>query len=255
MEKHLNCSLEQNKRLLECKVRPKPIIPYFGGKARVADKIINHLPDHDTFVEPFAGGASVYWADTRAEKFVVNDSNKDIYKLYKTAKTNPSQIKNCKINVGKKEFDAIKNKNNKNGCDIVKLHRNGFGGLPKSWVKQSRVHKNKFSEEHIKKLKNTVILNQDFKKVAKKYDKNGVVQYWDPPYVKGGENYNTHGVTPKEVCDAAKSLKHAKVAISYDTKKEIKKSCKGLKFKKIKVPYSAKVGKTFKKEEYLITNF
>ena len=83
--------------------------------------------------------------------------------------------------------------------------------------------------------------------------------YLDAPYVKGGENYKTHGVTPKEVCDSVKNSK-AKVIISYDKNAEVRKACKnkGFKFNTISFKYSdPKNGgvSNKKKTEYLITNY
>ena len=52
----INCSLKKNQRLKVCQGRPRPFFSYFGGKSRVADKIIQKFPEHDTFVEPFVGG-------------------------------------------------------------------------------------------------------------------------------------------------------------------------------------------------------
>ena len=37
----------------------KPIIPWMGGKRRIAREIIARLPAHQCYVEPFAGGAAV----------------------------------------------------------------------------------------------------------------------------------------------------------------------------------------------------
>lgn len=56
--KPLTCSLDGKSTY--CGKPLRPIIPYFGGKTKVADKIISKSGDHKTFVEPFAGGASVY---------------------------------------------------------------------------------------------------------------------------------------------------------------------------------------------------
>lgn len=255
----LNCSIPKNKKLLECKTRPKPLIPYFGGKTRVSDQIIQTFPDHQTFVEPFAGGASVYWANTIANNFVINDLDKDIYNLYKTAKNSPGTVKSCELNgVSKEEFNRMRDKSNKSACDVIKLHKHAFSGAPKNgWARKDKHFVNRFGDKHIEKLKKTVVLNQGFDKVMLRYDKKGVVMYLDPPYVKAGGAYNTTGVSPQEVCDVMRKIKNAKVILSYDNHPEVRKACKGFKFKKLKFPYSSgnnSWGKNIDKTELLIEN-
>ncbi|MBP7988838.1 MAG: hypothetical protein KAZ69_17290, partial [Candidatus Microthrix sp.] len=36
--------------------RVAPPIPYYGGKQRIADRIVATFPDHLHYVEPYAGG-------------------------------------------------------------------------------------------------------------------------------------------------------------------------------------------------------
>lgn len=254
----LNCSLEKNKKLLECKVRPKSLFGYFGGKTRVADKIISTFPEHHTYVEPFVGGGSVYFANTIPDKFVINDLDKELIGVYKDAKHNPHKIESCELNnMDKDKFNKIKHKPSHNTCDFLRLTKHSFGtqGPHASYAHKNRHYNNvQVTPIHKKKLNKTLILNQDFKKVAKDYDKPGVLQYLDPPYFKQGDAYRHHGVTPEEVCSTAKSLKKAKVVISYDNHPRVKQACKGLKIKNLYVPYSAS-GLSKGKKELLITNF
>ncbi len=37
----------------------RPILRYHGGKWRIAEWIIAHLPEHACYVEPFGGGARI----------------------------------------------------------------------------------------------------------------------------------------------------------------------------------------------------
>jgi len=77
----INCSLPENKNKKECRHLPRPLFSYFGGKQKVADKIIQHFPEHDIYIEPMVGGGAVYWRNTIADKYVINDLDKDIIKV------------------------------------------------------------------------------------------------------------------------------------------------------------------------------
>ncbi|MGE8490791.1 MAG: DNA adenine methylase, partial [Paraburkholderia nemoris] len=38
-----------------------PIVPWIGGKRRLADHLIPRFPKHECYVEVFAGGAALYF--------------------------------------------------------------------------------------------------------------------------------------------------------------------------------------------------
>jgi len=65
----------------------RPIIPWLGGKRRLATKILAQFPPHSCYVEPFAGGAALYFLrDTPAKVEVLNDINSDLVNLYRVVK-------------------------------------------------------------------------------------------------------------------------------------------------------------------------
>lgn len=66
--------------------KPHPLIPYFGGKSRVARKIIAQFPAHRTYCEVFAGGLSVLLQKERSAHEIVNDFDTELANLYKVAK-------------------------------------------------------------------------------------------------------------------------------------------------------------------------
>jgi DNA adenine methylase len=55
-----------------------PPMPYYGGKMRLADRIVAHLPAHGHYVEPFAGSLAVLLAKPRADMETVNDLDGDL---------------------------------------------------------------------------------------------------------------------------------------------------------------------------------
>jgi site-specific DNA-adenine methylase len=61
----------------------RQIIGSPGGKHRIAHKICRFIPDHKTYVEPFCGGAAVFFAKRKAQHSILNDLDPEIMALYK----------------------------------------------------------------------------------------------------------------------------------------------------------------------------
>ena len=60
------------------------LIGWYGGKARMADQIINIMPRHKVYVEVFGGGGHVLLNKHRSYLEVYNDLNKGLYCLFNT---------------------------------------------------------------------------------------------------------------------------------------------------------------------------
>lgn len=59
-----------------------PIVPWMGGKRRLADRLIPLFPPHECYVEVFAGGAALYFMRPQAAPVeVLNDINGDLVTL------------------------------------------------------------------------------------------------------------------------------------------------------------------------------
>jgi len=64
----------------------RPIMRYHGGKWRIAPWIIQHLPTHRVYVEPFGGAASVLMQKPRSEAEVYNDLDDDIVNVLRVVR-------------------------------------------------------------------------------------------------------------------------------------------------------------------------
>ena len=64
----------------------KTPITYYGGKQQLAETIVRLIPPHNIYVEPFIGGAAVYFAKPASEVEVINDINGEVVNFYKVIK-------------------------------------------------------------------------------------------------------------------------------------------------------------------------
>jgi len=62
----------------------KTPITYYGGKQRLCKTITAMIPEHTLYAEPFLGGAAVFFAKSKSEVEVINDTNKELINFYRT---------------------------------------------------------------------------------------------------------------------------------------------------------------------------
>lgn len=61
----------------------QPVIPWIGGKRRLAKQILPLFLKHTCYVEPFAGGAAMFFLKPQSSVEVLNDCNNDLVALYR----------------------------------------------------------------------------------------------------------------------------------------------------------------------------
>jgi site-specific DNA-adenine methylase len=63
-----------------------PVIPWIGGKRRLAKHILPLFPEHTCYAEPFCGAAALYFFKDQSEVEVLNDINGELINLYRVIK-------------------------------------------------------------------------------------------------------------------------------------------------------------------------
>jgi DNA adenine methylase len=172
--------------------------PFFcriGSKRLLANKIIKYIPEHETYVEPFAGSASVFFRKDKAKKNILNDLDKNLiegYRLLKKSSSNPEDynIQNGVKNI-QKFVDNVSLNDSIEDRLLQKLYlmcdtfgSKGFGKIYKAHNQKRKIDK---IQDYKNKLKNTTITNKDYKTIIKKYDSPKTFFFLDPPYEKSVE--------------------------------------------------------------------
>ncbi len=67
-------------------------IAWYGGKARLASRIVDLLPRHATYVEAFSGAASVLFAKARVTLEVYNDIDSGLVTFFRVLRDQPTEL-------------------------------------------------------------------------------------------------------------------------------------------------------------------
>ncbi|WP_371187224.1 Dam family site-specific DNA-(adenine-N6)-methyltransferase [Thalassotalea maritima] len=71
--------------------KQRAFLKWAGGKYTLSDTIANMLPRGKRLIEPFAGAGSVF-LNTKYQRYLLNDINKDLINLYKTLQQTPEKF-------------------------------------------------------------------------------------------------------------------------------------------------------------------
>lgn len=176
-----------------------PIIPWLGGKRRIADLIIPLFPKHDCYVELFCGGAALYFLrQVPAKTEVLNDVNGDLINLYRVVQHHMEEfVRQFKWAISSRQiFKWHQMTRVETLTDIQRaarfyyLQQHAFGGKVQgqsfgtattgSPINLCRIEEN-LSAAHLR-LAGTYVENLSWLECLKKYDRQHTFFYADPPY-------------------------------------------------------------------------
>src|SRR5580658_10677555 len=103
-------------------------LPYIGGKRAIADQIIALFPKHTTYVEPFAGGAQVFFRKEPSKVEVLNDLDHEIVNFYRVCQQHYEElVRYLKFSVVSRAwFDLLYQTDPEKLTDVQRAARNFY---------------------------------------------------------------------------------------------------------------------------------
>lgn len=179
----------------------RSVFPYAGGKGRYADWIIEHLPDHECYVEPFGGSGSVLANKPKSHIEVYNDLNGELVHFFETLRDHPDNLREwLEATPYSRELHERWTTSQPPDDDIERAGRffylrcTQFGGRidlddagfktrnNSSSVAQGYRNRTERLEQVADRFHDVIIEALDWTDCVEKYDGVDVCFYFDPPY-------------------------------------------------------------------------
>lgn len=177
-----------------------PIIPWMGGKSRLAEKLLPLFPAHKCYVEVFCGGAAMYFLRPMpAQAEIINDINGDLVNLYRVVQHHlDAFVQQFRWALTSRQmFKWLQLTNADTLTDIQRaarffyLQQHAFGARIEGQnfgtattgpvVNLLRIEES-LSAAHLRLAGGTCVENLPWRACVAKYDRDHTFFYMDPPY-------------------------------------------------------------------------
>lgn len=229
----------------------RPALRYHGGKWRLAPWIIEHFPEHRTYVEPFGGAASVLMRKPRSYSEVYNDRWSIVVDVFKVLRDPVAAAELCRrialTPFARDEFMTAHHEHIASLEDPIERARltvfrafAGFGTASMNGKHATgfRADSNKSHttpahdwmnypnhvSSFIERLRGVVIENRDACEVLALHDRPNTLHYVDPPYphivrnIRRGNAFYAHELNDdghRALAELLRSLKGMVVLSGY----------------------------------------
>lgn len=181
------------------------VLKWPGTKWSIADKIVELMPKHSIYLEPFLGSGAVFFTKIPCNTEILNDLDGEIVNLFKCIRDNPEELARA-VQFTPYSREEYKGSYNRSGTDIERarqflirsnMARAGMQYYSSSWRHAGPVlgatckqrvtgDWNRIPDrilEATSRLKDAEIENTDALELIKKYNRSDCLIYVDPPYL------------------------------------------------------------------------
>lgn len=249
-------------------------LAWLGGKSRLADRIVDRMPEHEAYCEVFAGAAWVLFRKPESRVEIINDINRDLVTLYRCVKHHLAELvaQFRWMLVARDEFERFLATPAETLTDIQRAAR--FYYLAKASF-GARINKPTFgiaataaprlnllrieedlSEAHLR-LSRVYIENRPYVDVLDRFDKPGTLFYLDPPYWGCEGDYGPAIFSPADFERLAGLLRALKgrFILSLNDRPEVRATFQAFAIEAVTTRYSVSANANQRVGEVLITNF
>lgn len=241
-----------------------------GGKFRLRKKIIEKIPEHICYVEPFFGAGWVYFKKNPSTVEIINDIDGELINLFRIMKEHPNEFERLLQYefISRDKFNMYKNVNLAYLTDIQRAIRflyiisNSFAsrGISFGYTAIGKPQQKIFIENVLEireRLKNTIIENNTVFDIIRRYDRETTFFFLDPPYINTMGYKNKFSIDDHEILrDLLKEIK-GKFLLTVNDCEEAREIYKDFIIENVKVGYSVARKKEARKSygELIIKNY
>lgn len=248
-----------------------PIIPWIGGKRRLARPIFDRFPAHTCYVEVFCGAAAIFFAKEPSEVEVLNDINGELVNLYRVIQHHVEEFaRQFKWAISSRQvYEWERKKDPQTLTDIQRaarfyyLQKLSFGGrvdgqnFGTATTSPPRLNllrlEEDLSQAHLR-LHGVQIENLPWEEVIRRYDRPHTLFYLDPPYWQT-EGYGVEfGFEHYEHMAELSRTVQGSMLISINDNSDIRKVFEGLHSKSLEISYTVGGGSGVQAQELLLWN-
>jgi DNA adenine methylase len=232
-----------------------PIVPWIGGKRRLAKHILPLFPPHSCYVEPFCGAAALYFMKAPAKVKFINDVNGELVNLYRVVRHHlEAFVQQFKWALTSRQiYHGLQTTPEETLTDIQRaarffyLQKMAFGGKVESQTfgtattSPPKLNLLRLEEDlsaaHLR-LSRTYIENLDWADCIRKYDREHTLSYCDPPYwgTEGyGVDFGLHQY--QRMAELAKTIQ-GRMIISVNDIPEMRQAFHGLTIDRVDINYT-----------------
>jgi DNA adenine methylase len=226
IKKYSGKTKEQLILLLSSTTHLSPLIKWSGGKSDEIHHILPHIPEYETYVEPFVGGGALFFY-INPKNAVINDIHPELIKLYKTIAAGERQsIKEFMENHPNTEEEYYKVRDIEPKTDLetacqfyylrktcfrgmLRYNKNGKFNIPYGKYKTIN-YADLDNAEYEELLSRSQIFNESFKTIFEKCNTSEHFIFLDPPYDSKFTDYGYCSFGKKEHEELADLFKKSK---------------------------------------------